>query len=181
MIDIMFFLLVFFMMSSLSMVDMHSLGVQLPVAADASEAPSSQYAVTLKTDGTLWLNGNAVDREALMASARARQAEDKSFSVILYADKAVLISQLLKTLPFTVFATSSIDALVHAVESALSPDSSASFRVFSYQAIERILSGYLQIRDHGPEARIPLMKTSSWPAPGPASPSAFPDALPSMP
>ena len=49
----------------------------------------------------------------------------------LYADKAVLISQLLKTLPFKVFATSSIDALVHAVESALSPDSSASFRVFS--------------------------------------------------
>ena len=84
----------------------------------------------------------------------------------LYADKAVVISQLLQTLPFPVFATSSIDALVHAVESALSPDSSASFRVFSYQAIERILSGYLQIRDHGPEARIPLMKdfllASTW-------------------
>lgn len=30
MIDIMFFLLVFFMMTSLSMVDLHSLGVQLP-------------------------------------------------------------------------------------------------------------------------------------------------------
>ena len=30
MIDIMFFLLVFFMMSSLSMVDMHSLGVRFP-------------------------------------------------------------------------------------------------------------------------------------------------------
>lgn len=84
----------------------------------------------------------------------------------LYADKAVLISQLLKTLPFPVFATSSIDALVHAVESALSPDSSPSFRVFSYQAIERILGGYLQIRDHGPEARLPLMKdfllASTW-------------------
>mgnify|MGYP000890806693 FL=1 len=84
----------------------------------------------------------------------------------LYADKAVLISQLLKTLPFKVFATSSIDALVHAVEAALSPDSSASFRVFSYNAIELILKGYLQIRDHGPEARIPLMKdfllASNW-------------------
>lgn len=84
----------------------------------------------------------------------------------LYADKAVLIAQLLKTLPFKVFATSSIDALVHAVESALSPDSSASFRVFSYNAIELILKGYLQIRDHGPEARIPLMKdfllASNW-------------------
>lgn len=84
----------------------------------------------------------------------------------LYADKAVLISQLLKTLPFKVFATSSIDALVHAVESALSPDSSTSFRLFSYHAIELILKGYLQIRDYGPEARIPLIKdfllASSW-------------------
>ncbi len=89
MIDIMFFLLVFFMMSSLSMVDMHSLGVRLPVAAHANEAPSSQYAVTLKKDGTLWLNGKAIDGEALMAAARARQGEDKAFSVILYADQDV--------------------------------------------------------------------------------------------
>ena len=84
----------------------------------------------------------------------------------MYADKAVLITQLLSTLPFKVFATSSIDALVHAVESALSPDSSASFRVFSYNAIELILRGYLKIRDEGPDARIPLMKdfllASNW-------------------
>lgn len=89
MIDIMFFLLVFFMMSSLSMVDMHSLGVQLPVAADAAEAPTSQYAVTLKTDGTLWLNGKAVDRDSLLASARAQQAANSAFSVVLYADKSI--------------------------------------------------------------------------------------------
>ena len=89
MIDIMFFLLVFFMMSSLSMVDMHSLGVQLPVAAEAKEAPSSQYAVTLKADGTLWLNGRAISRDELLASARAQQREDKNFSIILYADKSV--------------------------------------------------------------------------------------------
>ena len=35
MIDIMFFLLIFFMMTSLSMVDLHSLGVQLPRASVA--------------------------------------------------------------------------------------------------------------------------------------------------
>lgn len=89
MIDIMFFLLVFFMMSSLSMVDMHSLGVQLPVAAEAKDAPSSQYAVTLKNDGTLWLNGKAVDRDSLLASARAQQAANSAFSVVLYADKSI--------------------------------------------------------------------------------------------
>ncbi|MCH4166149.1 MAG: 4-hydroxybutyrate dehydrogenase [Megasphaera sp.] len=76
----------------------------------------------------------------------------------MYGDKAVLITDLLKTLPFKVFATSSIDALVHAVESALSPDSSATFRVFSYNAIKLILEGYKKIRDNGPEGRIPLMK-----------------------
>ena len=43
----------------------------------------------LKKDGTLWLNGKAIDGEALMASARARQGEDKAFSVILYADQDV--------------------------------------------------------------------------------------------
>lgn len=76
----------------------------------------------------------------------------------MYGDKAVLITDLLKTLPSKVFATSSIDALVHAVESALSPDSSATFRVFSYNAIKLILEGYKKIRDNGSEARSPLMK-----------------------
>lgn len=74
-----------------------------------------------------------------------------------YAQQAVLVPELLKTLPYRVFATSSIDALVHAVESALSPKASETTKMFSYKAIEKILQGYMQIRDHGPEARIPLL------------------------
>lgn len=74
-----------------------------------------------------------------------------------YADQAVLVPELLQTLPYAVFATSSIDALVHAVESALSPKASATTKLFSYEAIEKILRGYIQIRDKGPEARIPLL------------------------
>lgn len=30
--------------------------------------------------------------------------------------------------------------------------------MFGYKAIEMILKGYMEIRDHGQEARIPLMK-----------------------
>lgn len=107
--------------------------------------------------------------EVTNVSVRALISRDTKKGIAndaMYADKAVLITQLLRTLPFKVFATSSIDALVHAVESALSPDSSASFRVFSYNAIELILRGYLKIRDEGPDARIPLMKdfllASNW-------------------
>lgn len=84
----------------------------------------------------------------------------------LYADRAILVGDLLRTLPFKFFATSSIDALVHAVESALSPDSTPSFRRFSYGAMEKILRGYMAIREQGPAARLSLMQdfllASTW-------------------
>lgn len=76
----------------------------------------------------------------------------------LYGDSAVLIPELLEDLPFQFFATSSIDALVHSVESSLSPKGNETTRMFGYKAIEMILKGYMEIRDHGQEARIPLMK-----------------------
>ncbi|MDY2627928.1 MAG: 4-hydroxybutyrate dehydrogenase [Lachnospiraceae bacterium] len=75
----------------------------------------------------------------------------------LYADYAVLIPELLENLPFSVFAASSIDALVHAVEASLSPKGNDTIRIFGYKAIEMILSGYKTIEKYGPQARIPLM------------------------
>lgn len=76
----------------------------------------------------------------------------------LFADSAVLIPELLARLPFRFFATSSIDALIHAIESTLSPKASEITQLFSYKAIELILNGYLEIRDQGPEARISLLE-----------------------
>lgn len=75
----------------------------------------------------------------------------------MYGDAAVLIPELLKGLPFRFFATSSIDALVHAVESSLSPKGNEYTRMFGYQAIDMILRGYMEIREKGPEARISLL------------------------
>lgn len=75
----------------------------------------------------------------------------------MYADSAVLVPELLKGLPFGVFATSSIDALIHAIESSLSPKGNETTRMFGYKAIEMILSGYMEIAKNGKEARIPLL------------------------
>ena len=79
-------------------------------------------------------------------------------SPAMYADHAVLIPQLLEGLPFGVFATSSIDALVHAVESALSPKATPYTKLFGYKAIEMIIRGYQKIAAEGREARIPLLE-----------------------
>ena len=87
MIDIMFFLLVFFMMTSLSMVDLHSLGVQLPFAQAAQQEPQAQFVVTVKKDGSLWLNGKVIEKGELLASAKDQQAGNSNFSVVLCADR----------------------------------------------------------------------------------------------
>ena len=75
----------------------------------------------------------------------------------MYADKAVLIPELLSGLPFGVFATSSIDALVHAVESCLSPNATSYTKLFGYKAIEMIVSGYKKIVTNGRGARLALL------------------------
>ncbi len=75
----------------------------------------------------------------------------------LYANGAVLIPELLKGLPFKVFATSSIDALVHAVESGLSPKASSFTEMYSYEAIRMILNGYKKIVAEGQDARQELL------------------------
>ena len=79
-------------------------------------------------------------------------------SPAMYADHAVLIPELLEGLPFGVFATSSIDALVHAVESALSPKATPYTKLFGYKAIEMIIRGYQKIVTEGKEFRIALLE-----------------------
>ncbi|MDR0884748.1 MAG: 4-hydroxybutyrate dehydrogenase [Clostridiales Family XIII bacterium] len=70
-----------------------------------------------------------------------------------YADAAVLIPEVVANLPYGVFATSAIDALIHAVESYLSPKASEFTRLFSVKAINLITKGFLDVVDSGPDAR----------------------------
>ena len=61
-------------------------------------------------------------------------------SPVMYADSAVMITDMLDTLPYKVFATSSIDAMIHSVESYLSPNGCSISRVFSETALRTIVS-----------------------------------------
>ncbi len=76
----------------------------------------------------------------------------------LYADKAVLIPQFIERLPFRFFATSSIDALIHAIESSISPRATSFSKLYGYKAIEIILRGYQTIVREGEEARTAILK-----------------------
>lgn len=73
----------------------------------------------------------------------------------LFADAAVLIPELLEGLPYKVFAASSIDALIHATESSVSPRATPYTKLFGHEAIRLILKGYRDIGRNGQEARVP--------------------------
>ena len=75
----------------------------------------------------------------------------------IFPDYAVIIPQLLSELPYDFFATSAIDALIHAIESYVSPRANLYTRMFSEKAMQMILTGFKQIAENGPEKRFDLM------------------------
>lgn len=72
----------------------------------------------------------------------------------LLPDHAVLIPEFLKGLPYKFYIYSSIDALIHAIESYVSPKSNSYTKLFSEKAIETIFDIYLNIIEKGEDYRF---------------------------
>ncbi len=70
----------------------------------------------------------------------------------MYADTAVLIPEMVGTLPYKFFATSSIDALIHAVESFVSPKAIAHSEAYSEKAIRLIVNGFRYVEENGADS-----------------------------
>lgn len=75
----------------------------------------------------------------------------------LYPDYAVLIPKLLEDLPYKYFATSAIDALIHSIESYVSPKANVYTEMFSKEAMSMILHGFKTIAKHGKESRFSML------------------------
>ena len=71
-----------------------------------------------------------------------------------FADFAVLVPEALKGLPYKFFVMSSVDALIHAIESYLSPKASPLTEMYSLKAMEIIMNGYKDIIEHNEEKRF---------------------------
>ena len=86
MIDIMFFLLVFFIMSTLYMVNLKTVDVNLPKAQTAQTQLHVTYLVTVRKDGSLWLEDQPIDEATLLRRARAESQNNPRFAVVVRAD-----------------------------------------------------------------------------------------------
>ncbi len=82
MIDIMFFLLVFFIMSTLYMVNVKTVDVNLPKAQSAQTQLNVTYLVTVRKDGSLWLEDQPIDADTLVQQARMESQKNPRFALV---------------------------------------------------------------------------------------------------
>ncbi len=87
MIDVMFFLLVTFMLASLSMQNLHSLPVNLPQGRAAAMQPKTPVTLTINRDSRILLDEIPVTLETLAATLKP-MLKGQDSSVIVAADNA---------------------------------------------------------------------------------------------
>lgn len=86
MIDMIFLLLVFFIVSTMYMSEIKTIPIRLPVAQNSETVSKSNFVVTVKKDGVLYLEDNKIEMKQLVANAAAESKRDAAFSVIIRAD-----------------------------------------------------------------------------------------------
>ncbi|HVO93558.1 MAG TPA: biopolymer transporter ExbD [Terriglobales bacterium] len=89
MIDTIFFLLVFFMISTLSMTQFKGMPVNLPKAASGQQAPAESAAITINKDHQIFLDKQAVDQTTLGNLLREKIAKNAELLVVINADDGV--------------------------------------------------------------------------------------------
>jgi biopolymer transport protein ExbD len=89
MIDTIFFLLVFFMISTLSMARYGGVPVNLPKAATGQQPASESAAVTMTPDGKIFIDKQEVPRENIRALLQERLVANPELLVLINADERV--------------------------------------------------------------------------------------------
>jgi biopolymer transport protein ExbD len=89
MIDVIFSILAFFIISTLYLTRSEGLPVNLPSATTAKTQPSTQITVTIEPDGDLALNRNPIELEALEDAVRSIVVPNSEALVIVNADEKV--------------------------------------------------------------------------------------------
>jgi biopolymer transport protein ExbD len=98
MIDVIFFLLVFFMVSTLSMTINRALPVNLPTAGSAQSSVQDNVTLTLTQDGGIFLDKEPISRQDIVQRVQAALAASPQLVVLVNADGAVRHSAVVEVL-----------------------------------------------------------------------------------
>jgi biopolymer transport protein ExbD len=97
-IDIVFLLLVFFIYAMLSMAVHHALPVLLPTSASAKLDKELLVSVTVKSDGTLYVDREQVGFKDLASVLKTKAVADEDVGILLFADRSLSYQSLFRVL-----------------------------------------------------------------------------------
>ena len=97
-IDIVFLLLVFFIYAMLSMAVHRGLPVQLPSAAASQIEKQTTLSVTIKADGSTYVDKEPVPLFELAGILKAKAAGNSQTGVLLFADRSLSYQKLFRVL-----------------------------------------------------------------------------------
>ncbi|MDN7182583.1 biopolymer transporter ExbD [Caballeronia sp. SEWSISQ10-4 2] len=94
MIDIMMFLLIFFMVTMLKMIDASGVKINVPQASTAASLPKVSLTVGVKKGGDLFFEGQPIAADTLTAKIKER-AHDTKLDVLIAGDKDASLQEIL--------------------------------------------------------------------------------------
>lgn len=97
-IDVVFLLLIFFMLTTTFVNLENRIKVDLPTGDFATAEPSENIIVTITENNTIYLNGKLIDPLKLTESVAAEIKDEPEKIVILEADKNVLHGKVIRVL-----------------------------------------------------------------------------------
>ncbi|WP_025131660.1 biopolymer transporter ExbD [Pseudomonas sp. PH1b] len=99
MIDVMMFLLVFFVLISLNVIPAVGIKTQLPVASTAQQLkPQNKAVITLGLQERLQLDGQDLDEGALLAQLKVLNDGSEKLVIIINSDQGVEVKRLVSVM-----------------------------------------------------------------------------------
>ena len=86
MLDIVFIMLIFFIVTS-SFIKESGISVERPSAASAAEQPKGNILIAVSADGEIWIDRKQVDIRAVRAAVERLRVDQPDSTVVVQADK----------------------------------------------------------------------------------------------
>ena len=93
MIDTIFFLLVFFMITSISQVQMSAKKVKLPTSTTAQSKPMTKVVLTVDDKGSYYVDRGLVKYSDILPALQRRVAENPKIVIVINCDKTQNVAQ----------------------------------------------------------------------------------------
>lgn len=96
MIDMIFLLLVFFIVGTMYMSELRSILIQLPQAKNSETLKKSSFTVSIKKDGSLFLDDIPIELEQLIKNVKIENENNPEFFVMIRAEEEANYKTVIK-------------------------------------------------------------------------------------